>query len=166
MTHHRETSAREGVQDRQGSGMLRTIINGAAHELDIVGETPLLWVLRDTLGFKGTKYGCGVGICGICTVLVDGEPLRSCVVPVSEVAGRDITTIEGLAERGHPVLSAWIREQVPQCGYCQPGQILAAVALLREHPDPDDAEIDAAMAGVLCRCGSYWLSRSTHRCCR
>jgi isoquinoline 1-oxidoreductase beta subunit len=143
--------------------MLRTIINGAPYELDIARDTPLLWVLRDTLGLKGTKFGCGVGICGICTVLVDGEPLRSCVVPAGEVADRDITTIEGLAQRGHPVLSAWIREQVPQCGYCQPGQILAAVALLREHPDPDDAEIDAAMAGVLCRCCTYQRIRRAIR---
>jgi isoquinoline 1-oxidoreductase beta subunit len=143
--------------------MLRTIINGAAHELDVLPDMPLLWVLRDTLGLKGTKFGCGVGICGICTVLADGEPLRCCVVPVGEVSGRDITTIEGLAERGHPVLSAWIREQVPQCGYCQPGQILAAAALLRQHPDPGDAEIDAAMAGVLCRCGTYQRIRQAIR---
>ncbi len=135
--------------------MLSMIIDGKARELDVAPDTPLLWVLRDALGLTGTKYGCGVGICGICTVLADDEPLRSCVVPVSDVGDRDITTIEGLARAGHPVLSAWIEAQVPQCGYCQPGQILSAAALLRSHPDPEDAVIDEAMAGILCRCGTY-----------
>jgi isoquinoline 1-oxidoreductase beta subunit len=143
--------------------MVRVNINGTACELDCAADTPLLWVLRDTLGLRGTKYGCGVGICGICTVLADGEPLRSCVVPVGEVADRHIVTIEGLAAQGHPVLSAWIADQVPQCGYCQPGQILAAVALLRHHPDPNDAQIDGAMTGVLCRCGTYQRIRHAIR---
>ena len=140
--------------------MLRVTINGKSRQLHVAGDTPLLWVLRDTLQLKGTKYGCGVGVCGICTVLADGEPLRSCVVPVEAVAGCELVTIEGLAERGHPVLSAWTRKQVPQCGYCQPGQILTAVALLTQHPDPADAEIAHAMSGVLCRCGTYQRIRS------
>ncbi len=143
--------------------MQRISINGVARELAVGGDTPLLWVLRDTLGLKGTKYGCGVGICGSCTVLADGQPLRSCVVPVGDLDGRAIVTIEGLAERGHPLLAAWIQEQVPQCGYCQPGQILTAAALLRQHPEPVDGEIDAAMAGVLCRCGTYQrIRRAIH----
>ena len=143
--------------------MLRLFINGKPCELDVPGDAPLLWVLRDALKLKGTKYGCGVGICGICTVLADGELLRSCVVPVSDLADREITTIEGLAEHGHPVLSSWIQEQVPQCGYCQPGQILAAVALLDKISAPNDRDIDAAMAGVLCRCGTYQrIRRAIH----
>lgn len=144
--------------------MLRITINGAAHEIDIAADTPLLWVLRDTLALKGTKYGCGVGICGSCTVLVDGEAARSCMVALGEVGEREITTIEGLAARGHPVLSAWIDEQVAQCGYCQPAQILSAMALLQEHPQPSDADIDRAMADVLCRCGTYHrIRRAVHR---
>lgn len=143
--------------------MLRITVNGESRALDVEAETPLLWVLRDTLGMKGTKYGCGVGICGICTVLVDGEVLRSCVVPAGEVVDREVTTIEGLAARGDRVLSAWLEEQVPQCGYCQPGQIVAAVGLLRDHPDPSEAQIDEAMAGVLCRCGTYQrVRRAVH----
>ena len=118
-------------------------------------QTPLLWALRDALGLKGTKYGCGVGICGICTVLLDGQANHACMVPVREAAEHTITTIEGLAEQGHPLLHAWIAEQVPQCGYCQPGQLLAAAALLNDKPQPTDAEIDTAMGGVLCRCGTY-----------
>jgi len=135
--------------------MPRLIINGGPCEIDVAPDTPLLWALRDGLGLKGTKYGCGVGVCGSCTVLCDGEPLRSCVVPVGDLAERHITTIEGLAARGHPILSAWIEWQVPQCGYCQPAQILTAAALLGRHPDPRDGDIDAAMAEVLCRCGTY-----------
>lgn len=130
-------------------------INGKTHQVDVADEVPLLWLLRDSLGLKGTKYGCGVGICGICTVLADGSPIRSCVVPASEAAGRDILTIEGMAETGHRLLTAWLREQVPQCGYCQPGQIMAAAGLLAECPDPGEADIDAAMGGILCRCGTY-----------
>lgn len=130
-------------------------INGMTHEVDVAEDVPLLWVLRDALGLRGTKYGCGVGICGICTVLADGSPIRSCVVPAGEAAGHEILTIEGLAETGHRVLTAWLREQVPQCGYCQPGQIMAAAGLLTVSPDPDDADIDAAMGTILCRCGTY-----------
>ncbi|HKJ09675.1 MAG TPA: molybdopterin cofactor-binding domain-containing protein, partial [Gammaproteobacteria bacterium] len=135
--------------------MPRLIINGEPREIDVAPDTPLLWALRDSLGLKGTKYGCGVGVCGSCTVLCDGEPLRSCVVPVRDLAERHITTIEGLAAHGHPVLSAWIDRQVPQCGYCQPAQILTAAALLGRHPDPRDGDMDAAMGDVLCRCGTY-----------
>lgn len=147
--------------------MLHIIINGESYELDIARDTPLLWILRDTLGLKGTKYGCGIGVCGICTVIADGELLRSCVLPVGDVVDRDVITIEGLTQgghpRGHPLVSAWINEQVPQCGYCQPGQILAAVVLLKHHPNPSDAEIDAAMKGVLCRCGTYQrIRRAIH----
>ena len=122
---------------------------------------PLLWVLRDELDIKGPKYGCGIGQCGACTVLVDGDPVRSCALPISEAAGKRLVTIEGLAQGGrlHPVQQAWIDKQVPQCGYCQGGQILAAVALLRKTPDPSDKEIDEAMTN-LCRCGTYARIRS------
>jgi isoquinoline 1-oxidoreductase beta subunit len=138
-------------------------VNGEPWRLDIDPDMPLLWVLRDRLGLRGTKYGCGVGACGICTVLVDGRPQRSCVVPAAEAAGQEITTIEGLAGQGHRVLSAWIDNQVPQCGYCQPGQILSAVALLDRHSDPTGDQIDQAMAGVLCRCGTYQRIRRAVR---
>jgi isoquinoline 1-oxidoreductase alpha subunit len=122
---------------------------------------PLLWVLRDELDIKGPKYGCGLAQCGACTVLVDGEPARACTLPVSKLAGRRVVTIEGLAqgERLHPVQQAWIDQQVPQCGYCQGGQILAAVALLRKYPNPSDRQIDEAMTN-LCRCGTYARVRS------
>jgi len=131
-------------------------VNGTRYHVEAAPDTPLLWVLRDTLGLKGAKYGCGVGACGICTVLADGKPLRSCVASVASAAGRAITTIEGLAaDPQHPLLQAWIDEQVPQCGYCQPGQIMAAAVLLATRPAPSRAEIDAAMSGVLCRCGTY-----------
>jgi isoquinoline 1-oxidoreductase alpha subunit len=126
---------------------------------------PLLWVLRDLLGLTGTKFGCGVAQCGACTVHLDGAPLRSCVTPVSAVGGRKITTIEGLSTRGdHPVQRAWAELDVVQCGYCQSGQIMAAAALLAEKPDPSDAEIDAAMSGNICRCGTYQRIRAAvHR---
>jgi isoquinoline 1-oxidoreductase beta subunit len=135
--------------------MPRIRVNGQWQRPDADADTPLLWVLRDHLQLKGTKFGCGVGICGICTVLADGQPLHSCVVPLADAAGRDITTIEGLARSGHPLLSAWLDEQVPQCGYCQPGQIMTAAALLTRHPRPDAGQIAEAMTGVLCRCGTY-----------
>jgi aerobic-type carbon monoxide dehydrogenase small subunit (CoxS/CutS family) len=136
--------------------MIALIVNGERRELDIDPATPLLWVLRDTLGLTGTKYGCGIAVCGVCTVHVDGEPLRSCVTPVSTVAGKSITTIEGLSkDNSHPVQRAWIALDVPQCGYCQPGQIMTAAALLAKNPTPTDVEIDSAMSGVLCRCGTY-----------
>jgi len=141
--------------------MIRFSVNARPREVDVEPEMPLLWVLRDELDVKGPKYGCGVGQCGACTVLVDGEPVRSCVLAVSKVAGRRVVTIEGLAqgERLHPVQQAWIDQQVPQCGYCQGGQILAAVALLRKNPDPSDRQIDEAMTN-LCRCGTYARVRS------
>lgn len=131
-------------------------VNGKKHAVDVPPDTPLLWVLRDTLGLTGTKYGCGIGQCRSCTVHVDGEPVFSCMVPVSSATSKEILTIEGLSDDGsHPVQQAWIRHEVPQCGWCQPGQILTAVALLREHPDPTDEQIDDAMGPVLCRCGTY-----------
>jgi isoquinoline 1-oxidoreductase subunit alpha len=136
--------------------MMRFVLNGKPVEATVDGDTPLLWVLRDTLGFTGTKYGCGRGLCGCCTVHVEGEPARSCVLPVSAVQGLRVTTIEGLAAGGaHPVTRAWVALDVPQCGYCQPGQIMAAAALLAKRRQPTDEDIDAAMAGVICRCGTY-----------
>ncbi len=141
-------------------------VNGKTLEVDVEADTPLLWALRDTLGMTGTKYGCGMALCGACTVHLDGEPIRSCVTPVSALtAGQKITTIEGLsADRSHPVQKAWIELDVPQCGYCQSGQIMSAVALLAKTPKPTDADIDAAMAGNLCRCGTYQRIRAAiHR---
>ena len=136
--------------------MITLQINGKQHQLDADPAMPLLWALRDLLGLTGTKYSCGISVCGACTVLVEGKPVRSCVTPVSAVSGKAITTIEGLsADRSHPVQQAWLEEQVPQCGYCQSGQIMSAVALLNSKPQPTDADIDAAMSGVLCRCGTY-----------
>ncbi|MCM8594016.1 (2Fe-2S)-binding protein [Accumulibacter sp.] len=135
--------------------MLELIVNSRRHSVDVEPEMPLLWVLRDHLGFSGAKYGCGVGICGSCTVLVDGEAVRSCTMPVSAAIGRKVVTIEGLAENGlHRVQQAWIDHQVPQCGYCQTGMIIAAVALLAKVPRPSDEEIDRTMTN-LCRCGTY-----------
>ncbi len=131
-------------------------VNGSAYSVDVDGAMPLLWVLRDTLALTGTKYGCGIGECGACTVLVDGEAVRSCSTPVSSVVGKQITTIEGLSPAAtHALQQAWISEQVPQCGYCQPGQIMTAAALLTRKPDPSDDDITAAMSGVVCRCGTY-----------
>ena len=135
---------------------LSLTVNGVSRALDVDPETPLLWVLRDALGLTGTKYGCGEGLCGACTVHVDGEAVRACQVSAAEAAGKGIVTIEGLSpDNRHPVQLAWITEQVPQCGYCQPGQIMQAAALLRKKPAPTDAEIDLAMSGNLCRCGTY-----------
>jgi len=131
-------------------------INGSIHTLDVPPEMPLLWALRDKLNLVGTKYSCGIGICGSCTVLVNGNPLHACVVPASAMAGKEIITIEGLSPDGsHPVQKAWNDEDVPQCGYCQAGQILTAVALLARNPAPSDEDIDVAMSGNLCRCGTY-----------
>jgi isoquinoline 1-oxidoreductase subunit alpha len=141
-------------------------INGKTMDVDVEADTPLLWVLRDTLGMTGTKYGCGMALCGACTVHVDGEPIRSCVTPVSAVTEQQkITTIEGLStDRSHPVQKAWIELDVPQCGYCQSGQIMSAAALLAKTAQPTDADIDAAMAGNLCRCGTYQRIRAAiHR---
>ena len=131
-------------------------VNGIGHTLEVNPDTPLLWVLRDTLGVTGTKYSCGIGECGSCTVHVDGQATRSCITPVSAVVGKQITTIEGLSPDGsHPLQRAWITEQVPQCGYCQSGQIMTAAALLKQNPNPSDDEISQVMSGVLCRCGTY-----------
>ncbi len=131
-------------------------INQTEYVIEADPDTPLLWLLRDELALTGTKYGCGIGVCGSCTVLVDGRPVRSCVTPLSRLEGREITTIEGLSEdNSHPVQRAWEALQVPQCGYCQSGQILTAVALLEQQADPDDEAIDQALSGVLCRCGTY-----------
>lgn len=131
-------------------------VNGNAYEVDAEPETPLLWVLRDNIGLTGTKFACGIAQCGACTVHLDGQPVRSCSTTAASAVGREITTIEGLSEdSSHPVQQAWIEDTVPQCGYCQSGQIMSAVALLARSPDPTDAEIDSAMAGNLCRCATY-----------
>lgn len=136
--------------------MLQLKVNGQRHEVAMEADTPLLWVLRDGLKLTGTKFGCGIAVCGTCVVLVDGKPVRSCVTPVSAVTGKNITTIEGLSsDNSHAVQQAWIEEQVPQCGYCQSGQILTAAALLESNPNPTEAEIEQAMSEVLCRCGTY-----------
>ena len=137
--------------------MVTLKVNGEQRDLDIEAEMPLLWALRNEIGLTGTKYGCGIAQCGACTVLMDGHPVRSCSLPVSGAQGHEITTIEGLSRDGtlNKVQQAWIAEDVPQCGYCQSGQILSATALLRRTPNPDDSDIDAAMAGNICRCGTY-----------
>jgi isoquinoline 1-oxidoreductase alpha subunit len=135
--------------------MVRVIVNGAARGIDAAGDTPLLWALRDHLGLTGTKFGCGAALCGACTVHIDGEAIRSCSVFLEDVAGKRVTTIEGLSnDRTHPLQKAWIAEQVPQCGYCQSGMIMAAAALLAATPKPNDADIDRAITN-LCRCGTY-----------
>jgi isoquinoline 1-oxidoreductase alpha subunit len=141
--------------------MARLTVNGRAHDVDVDPETPLLWVLRDTLGLLGTKYGCGIAQCGACTVHIDRAPIRSCSVPVSTAADKHITTIEGLGRNGalHPVQQAWLDLEVPQCGYCQSGMMMAVAALLEEKPHPSDAEIDAAITNI-CRCGTYQQVRA------
>jgi isoquinoline 1-oxidoreductase alpha subunit len=140
-------------------------INGTQHDVDVPADMPLLWVLRDVIGLTGTKFGCGMAQCGACTVLVDGAAIRSCVTPAVALAGKKITTIEGLsADVTHPVQRAWIETDVVQCGYCQSGQVLAATALLAQTPKPTDAEIDTAMSGNLCRCGTYQrIRQAVHR---
>ena len=136
--------------------MIRLTVNSKPHELDVNPDKPLLWVIREDLGLTGTKFGCGMAQCGACTVHVDGEAIRSCVTPVSDVAGASITTIEGLSgDLGQALRAAWIAEDVPQCGYCQSGQIMAAAGLLAAKPQPTDGDIDAAMDDILCRCGTY-----------
>lgn len=136
--------------------IIKLIINQKTHTIDVDPKMPLLWAIRDVIGLTGTKYGCGVAQCGACTVHLNGTPVRSCSLPVSAVAGKNITTIEGLsANNDHPVQQAWIAEQVPQCGYCQCGQIMSAAALLSRNPNPNDKDIDAAMQGNICRCGTY-----------
>ena len=144
---------------------LALTINGRAHQVDVPPDTRLLWVIRDVVGLTGTKFGCGIAQCGACTVHLDGEPVRSCTTPVSQVGSRQITTIEGLSADGsHPVQKAWIAEDVPQCGYCQSGQIMSAAALLAAKKAPTEADIDEAMAGNICRCGTYdRIRRAIHR---
>jgi isoquinoline 1-oxidoreductase alpha subunit len=144
--------------------MMKLTINGRTHEVDVEGDTPLLWVIRDEVGLTGTKFGCGVGGGGAGTVLIEGEPTRSCVLPMSAAAGKSITTIEGLsADKSHPVQKAWIAESVPQCGYCQSGMILTAAALLKRKPHPSDADIDSTMTNI-CRCGTYdRVRKAIHR---
>ena len=145
--------------------MITLNLNGRNTTLDVDGEMPLLWVLRDIVGLTGTKYGCGMALCGACTVHLEGAPVRSCVTPVSAASGKRVTTIEGLSsDNSHPVQRAWIELDVPQCGYCQSGQIMSAAALLAQTPQPSDADIDAAMAGNICRCGTYQRIRAAiHR---
>lgn len=153
------------AKDKQQSMATTTLrVNGREYGVDAPPSTPLLWVLRDNLGLTGTKYGCGMSLCGACTVLVNGQATRSCVTPMSAVVGKNIITIEGLSPEGsHPVQKAWIAEDVPQCGYCQPGQIMAAVALLTGNKNPSDADIDEAMSGNICRCGTYQrIRRAIH----
>ena len=145
--------------------MIRLNLNGKDASLDVDADMPLLWVLRDTLGLTGTKFGCGMALCGACTVHLEGAPVRSCVTPVSAASGKRITTIEGLSpDSSHPVQRAWIELDVAQCGYCQSGQIMSAAALLAQNAQPSDAEIDAAMGGNICRCGTYQRIRAAiHR---
>ena len=145
--------------------MTKLKINGKPISVDVEADTPLLWVIRDTVGLTGTKFGCGIQQCGACTVLIGKRPVRSCGITVGEVAGKDITTIEGLsADSSHPVQQAWVEQQVPQCGYCQSGQIMSAVALLETNPAPSDDDIDDAMSSNVCRCGTYGaIRRAIHR---
>jgi len=140
-------------------------LNGRSRSVDVPEDMPILWVIRDVVGLTGTKFGCGIAQCGACTVHLDGEPIRSCVIPISAAADKSITTIEGLSDdRSHPVQRAWIEEDVPQCGYCQSGQIMSAVALLQNNPIPSDDDIDSAMSGNICRCGTYVrIRRAVHR---
>ena len=141
--------------------MITLDLNGRNTRLDVDEDMPLLWVLRDIVGLTGTKYGCGMALCGACTVHLEGAPVRSCVTPVSAASGKRVTTIEGLStDNSHPVQRAWLELDVPQCGYCQSGQIMSAAALLAQTPQPTDAEIDAAMAGNICRCGTYQRIRA------
>ena len=151
--------------ERTGTHIMVNInVNGTSHEIDVEEDTPLLWVLREEIGLTGTKFGCGIAQCGACTVHVDGQAIRSCSVPVGTVQGMQITTIEGLSsDSTHPVQQAWLVEQVPQCGYCQSGQIMAAAAFLEANPNPTDADIDANITNI-CRCGTYErLRRAMHR---
>lgn len=140
-------------------------VNGETYEADVASDTPLLWVLRDNFGLTGTKYGCGIAECGACTVHLDGQPVRACTTAVSQANGRAVTTVEGLADDTdlHPLQAAWIAENVPQCGFCQSGQLMSAAALLARNPDPADGDIDAALRGNLCRCGTYQRIRRAVR---
>ena len=145
--------------------MIHLNVNGQGRAVDVADDTPLLWVLRETLGLTGTKFGCGMALCGACTLHLDGEAVRSCLTPVARAVGRSVTTIEGLSpDLRHPLQLAWIAEDVPQCGYCQSGQIMSAAVLLRENPKPTDADVDDCMAGNVCRCGTYArIRRAIHR---
>jgi isoquinoline 1-oxidoreductase alpha subunit len=145
--------------------MISLTVNGKRYDVDVAPEMPLLWVIRDTIGLTGTKFGCGLSQCGACTVHLEGNPIRSCTTPVSLAAGKKVTTIEGLSPTsGHALQVAWVAEQVPQCGYCQSGQLMSAAALLAKTPKPTDAQIDAAMTGNICRCGTYQrIRRAIHR---
>ena len=139
--------------------MIKLTVNNIQHELDVDPDMPLLWVLRDFLSLNGTKFGCGIAMCGVCTILLDGKPVRSCATSAKEASEKQITTIEGITQEAgdvlHPVQQAWVKEQVPQCGYCQSGQIMAAIALLANNPDPTESDINEAMSGIICRCGTY-----------
>jgi aerobic-type carbon monoxide dehydrogenase small subunit (CoxS/CutS family) len=150
---------------RQGSMAIQLIVNGKSYSATDDPQTPLLWVLRDSFGLTGTKFGCGIAQCGACTVVVNGEAVRSCVTPIARVAGKQITTIEGLSsDNSHPVQKAWAAEQVAQCGYCQPGQMMSATALLASNRNPSDADIDSALSGNICRCGTYVrIRKAIHR---
>jgi aerobic-type carbon monoxide dehydrogenase small subunit (CoxS/CutS family) len=142
--------------------MIAFTVNNKEQQVDVSSDTPLLWVLREKLGLIGAKFGCGEGLCGACTVHIDGKPQRSCITPVGDVQGKKVVTIEGIA-KNHPVKKAWLAEEVSQCGYCQPGQIMSAVALLKSKPLPTDVDIDSAMSGNLCRCGTYGrIRRAIH----
>ena len=145
--------------------MISFTVNGTPQQVDVAPDVPLLWVVRENLNLTGTKYGCGIAQCGACTVHVDGNPVRACITPISAVAGKKVTTIEGLSIAGdHPVQKAWIEVDVPQCGFCQPGQIMSAAALLNGNANPNDKDIDNAMAGNICRCGTYQRIRAAiHR---
>jgi aerobic-type carbon monoxide dehydrogenase small subunit (CoxS/CutS family) len=144
--------------------MITFMVNGKEQTVEVIPGTPLLWVLRDNLGLTGTKFGCGMAQCGACTVHLDGNAIRSCVTPVEAVSGKKVTTIEGLSpDTSHPLQKAWIAQEVPQCGYCQSGQIMVAAALLAQNPNPTDADIDEAMSGNICRCGTYQRIRSAIR---
>jgi aerobic-type carbon monoxide dehydrogenase small subunit (CoxS/CutS family) len=147
---------------------MQLTVNGRSREVDAPADTPLLWVLRDDLGLTGTKYGCGIGACGVCTVHLDGRPVRACSTPVRLAVARRVTTVEGLTgATGAALRRAWLEEDVAQCGYCQPGQLMSAAALLADHPRPTDAQIDAAMTGNLCRCGTYQrIRKAIHRAAR
>ena len=142
--------------------MMTLRINGLEHELDVPDGMPLLWVLRDVVGLTGTKFGCGVALCGACTVHLDGRPIRSCITPVASVIGKSVTTIEAIGKTasGEKIQKAWLNVEVVQCGYCQPGQIMSAAALIESNPNPSDADIDAAMSGNICRCGTYTRIRA------
>lgn len=143
-------------------------LNGVPQSLDVSPDVPILWIVRDVVGLPGTKFGCGIAQCGACTIHLDGQPVRSCSTPIAAAAGKSITTIEGLAsDTLHPLQQAWIDEDVPQCGYCQSGQLMGAAALLAANPDPSDADIDAALSGNVCRCGTYnRIRRAVHRAAR